>query len=289
VKSSGQATVSSSIDPALGRLITQQFPAVQSAGSFFPLTGLTGQTGKVVVGDLTLLARHQRKAEPVPGVDRRREYHILRKLSSSGLAPAVRGFNAEWLLLGWQPGEALDRQGFIQHLEAVTLKVATLHAQPLSGYRLSLLSLLQQYWQLSRPTRRHHGWLRALKKCQQQGEPRPLRLALLHMDIHGGNVIRHRDSLQFIDWEYASDGDVALELAAIVAGNGLNQQQQQQLTACYAAQQNIDPQALMQQMQRWQPWLRLLMASWYELRWQQSQQPMFYTLAAEAWQRVLSD
>ena len=60
-----------------------------------------------------------------------------------------------------------------------------------------------------------------------------------------------------------------------MAGNGLNQQQLQQLTARYAAQQNIDPQALTQQMQRWQPWLRLLMASWYELRWQQTQNRCF--------------
>ena len=53
-----------------------------------------------------------------------------------------------------------------------------------------------------------------LKSVNSRASRRPLRLALLHMDIHGGNVIRHRDSLQLIDWEYASDGDVALELAA---------------------------------------------------------------------------
>lgn len=281
--------MSFSIDPALGRLITQQFPAAPSAGSFIPLTGLTGQTGKVQVGELTLLARHQRKAEPIPGVDRRREYHILRKLSGTDLAPAVYGFATEWLLLGWQPGEALDQPAFLHLLEPVAAQVAALHSQPLSGYRLSLLRLLEQYWLLSCPARRHHGWLRALKELSKQGEPKPLRLALLHMDIHAGNVIRDQDRLQLIDWEYASDGDVALELAAIVAGNGLNQQQQHQLTAYYAEQQKLDEQALKQQMQRWQPWLRLLMASWYELRWQQSQEPMFFSLAAEAWQRVLSD
>ncbi len=241
------------------------------------------------MGDLTLLARHQNRVAAIPGMDRHREYRILRKLAASGLAPAVYGYDAGWLLLAWQPGEALHSQEFIQQLEPLVKIVAALHQQPLSGYRLSLASLLQQYWLLSAPERRHHRWLRALQKLQRQGEPKPLRLAVLHMDIHAGNVIRHRDGLRLIDWEYASDGDVALELAAIVAGNGLNLEQQQRLTACYARQQHLDPAALVLQMRRWQPWLDLLMACWYELRWQQSQELTFYSLAARAWQRVLSD
>lgn len=281
--------MSFSIDPALARLITQRFPAAQSAGSFFPLSGLTGQTGKVALGELTLLARHQSKAAPIPGVDRRREYHILRRLAGSGLAPAVYGYADAWLLLGWQPGEALHSEEFVRRLAPLAASVAALHQQPPSGYRLSLLRLLQQYWLLSAPERRHHGWLRALQKLKRQGEPKPLRLALLHMDIHAGNVIRHRDGLRLIDWEYASDGDVALELAAIVAGNALDAEQQQRLTTCYARLQHLDPATLAQQMRRWQPWLSLLMACWYELRWQQSQEQTFYALAAEAWQRVLSD
>lgn len=281
--------MSYSIDPALGRLLSQLYPAAQSAGSFFPLSGLTGQTGKVVMEEVTLLARHQSMAARVPGVDRRREYHILRKLSGSGLAPAVCGYAGEWLLLSWQQGEVLDHQAFVQQLEPLARQVAALHQQPLSGYRLSLLSLLEQYWLLSRPERRHHGWLSALQRLQRRGEPSPLRLALLHMDIHAGNVVRHNEALRLIDWEYASDGDVALELAAIVAGNALDLRQQAQLTACYAQQQKLNPQLLDVQMRRWQPWLRLLMASWYELRWQQSQDRLFFTLAAEAWQRVLSD
>lgn len=307
--------MSYSIDPALGRVITQQFPAAESAGSFFPLSGLTGQTGKVIIGEKVLLARHQHPVNVIPGVDRRREYHILRKLSGSGLGPAVYGFAEGWLLLGWQPGEVLSPHQFLQQLEALVPLVTRLHSQPLSGYRLSLLRLLEQYWLLSHPARRHCGWLRVLRRLQRQGEPKPLRLALLHMDIHAGNLISSQplngretaskgdemlsegdagiitvsQSLQLIDWEYASDGDVALELAAIVAGNGLNGQQQAQLTAAYADMQQLNPAVLARQMQRWQPWLMLLMASWYELRWQQTQEETFFTLAAQAWQRLLSE
>lgn len=308
--------MSYSIDPALRRVITQKFPAAKSAGSFCPLSGLTGQTGKVVIEEEVLLARQQHPVRIIPGVDRQREYHILRKLSGSGLAPAVYGFAEGWLLLGWQPGEALSPQQFLQQLDALVPLLARLHTQPLSGYRLSLLRLLEQYWLLSQPARRHCGWLRALRRLQRLGEPKPLRLALLHMDIHAGNVIGSQplndgetacigdgkvlkaeaagislcsQPLRLIDWEYASDGDIALELAAIVAGNGLDEQQKAQLTAAYATAQRLEAAVLARQMQRWQPWLRLLMASWYELRWQQTQEQTFFTLAAQAWQRVLAE
>lgn len=287
MRSSGRVTALYNVDPALNRLIAVKFPAAQSAGSFFPLAGLTGLTAKIELGETALLARQEHKAQPIPGVNRRREYHILRQLAASGLAPAVQGYANGWLLLNWQPGENVS--DLAHHLTPLIQYVAKLHQQPLSGHRLSILKLLEQYWLISRPDRRHYGWLKRLQRLQRQGEPKPLRLALLHMDIHPGNLIVYRDELKLIDWEYASDGDVALELAAIVAGNELSEKQQSRLTEQYASMQRLDVTVLHRQMQRWQPWLRLLMASWYELRWQQSGEEMFYTLAEKAWQRVLSD
>lgn len=281
--------MSFSIDPRLSRLIKQQFPAAKTAGSFFPLSGLTGLSGKVELEGATLLARYQNLQDHIPGVDRRREYHILRKLAGTGLTPEVHGYMDNWLLLSWQTGECLTEAGFRQTLEGVTECVASLHRQKLSGYRLLVLKLLEQYWQLSRPERRHCGWLQALRRLRKRGEPQPLRLCLLHMDIHAGNIVRGDEGLKLIDWEYASDGDVALELAAITLSNQLSAAQQQEMTEHYASLQKMDVNVLQRQMLRWQPWLNLLVACWYELRWQRSNEDLFYPLAEQAWQRVLSD
>ena len=280
--------MSYSIDPGLSRLIQQRFPAEQSAGSFLPLSGLTGLTTKIELAHTTLLARYQPQKKSLPGVDRQREYRILRQLRQTDLVPAVRGYADSWLLLDWLPGEALSEEGFPAALESVAGELAKLHRQPPSGYPLQLQKLLERYWQLSQPSRRHCGWLRALRRLQRIGEPKPLRLALLHMDVHPGNLIRQENKLRLIDWEYASDGDIALELAALVAGNALEPTQQSALIEHYAALQQLDATCLRRQMARWQPWLTLLAASWYELRWQQSGNEAFYTLAAQAWQRVRS-
>lgn len=222
----------------------------------------------------------------MPGVDRQREYRLLRKLALSGQAPRVFGRNRYWLLLSWQTGEPLAPPQLDACLEMLTDEVVKLHRQPLTGYPLQLLPLLQRYWQRSDARRRNLPWLRALQRCQRLREPRLLRSGVLHMDIHSANLLVDADRLRLIDWEYAGDGDVALELAAIISSNALTRVQQQRVLARYSQQQHIDAEILRHQVARWRPWLELLATSWYELRWQQSGEQHFQTLAAAGWQRL---
>ena len=274
------------IDPDLQQLITRQFPAAQVAGHLLPLEGLSGYSVKVSLAGKTLLARRSAGFLQMPGVNRQREYRILRKLHASGLVPLVYGRNHNWLLLEWLPGEVLSEVAWDQMLEPLITTLTRLHHQPLTGYRLQLLPLLMTYWQRSQPSRRHLTWLRALRRLQRRGEPQPLRLAVLHMDIHCGNLINARGGLRFIDWEYASDGDIALELAAMIDSNGLDHGQQQQLITRYAEAQHLDAEQLHKHIRCWQPWLALLATSWYELRWQQTGDDNFGALAATGWQRL---
>lgn len=275
-----------SINSDLQQLITRQFPAAQAAGAVLPLKGLSGYSMKVSLPERILLARRAAGALQMPGVNRQREYRILRKLSASGLVPAVYGRSRNWLLLDWLPGEMLSAAEFERALAPLSEIIADLHRQPLTGYRLQLMPLLMDYWQRSNPRRRNLTWLRALRRLRRRGEPHPLRLAVLHMDIHSGNLIGGGKRLRLIDWEYAGDGDVALELAALIDINALNDAQQQWLITAYANRQNIDSDRLYRQVRRWQPWLLLLATSWYELRWQQTGENNFGALAAAGWQRL---
>lgn len=278
--------MTSSINRELQQLITQQFPAAQAAGAVLPLEGLSGNSMKVSLPDRTLLARRSAGVWQMPGVNRQREYRILRKLSASGLAPGVYGRSCHWLLMEWLPGVVLSAAEFERALEPLSDIITELHRQPLTGYRLQLMPLLMSYWQRSQPSGRNLTWLRALKRLRHRGEPRPLRLAVLHMDIHSGNLVGTDNRLRLIDWEYAGDGDIALELASLIDMNGLNEAQQQRLIAACALRQNIDSGRLSRQIQRWQPWLLLLATSWFELRWQQTGENHFGTLAAAGWQRL---
>lgn len=265
-------------DPVLQQRIQQQWPTAQAAGHFFALPGLSGNSVRVKTEQGELLARRAPQ-QPLPFVDRQREYRILRRMRAAQLGPTPLDWHHPWLLQSWLPGNVLTPAQFNQQRDAVLTLLHRLHQQPLTGYRLRLTPLLQDYWQLCQ--QRHWRWQHQLQRLIRQGEPRPLRLVPIHMDVHAGNVIATSDGLRLIDWEYAADGDVALELAALCAVDG---EHPIDWIAGYAQRSQLNEARLKRHMRRWQPWLHLLMASWYQLRAEQSGDPHLQQLAQASWQ-----
>jgi len=102
------------------------------------------------------------------------------------------------------------------------------------------------------------------------------------MDLHAGNIVRSADSLRLIDWEYAGDGDVALEIAAA----SMDEDERASLVRHYAHLAALDPHQLRVQVARWRPWTLALMAGWYERHYRQTRDRQFLTLANEAWNRL---
>ena len=136
----------------------------------------------------------------------------------------------EGLMIGVEtPGEIPSRQRLAVEGQLCPVPVSYTHL-PRFGWRVSLGPLLAQYWQRSDPARRTPRWLRWHQRLCRRGEPRPLRLAPLHMDVHAGNIIHSDAGLKLIDWEYAGDGDIALELAAV----WIAPDERRQLVAAYA-------------------------------------------------------
>lgn len=162
-----------------------------------------------------------------------------------------------------------------------------LHTQPRFGWRIALLPLLNQYWQDSMPSRRPHFWLRRLRALGKHGEPKPLRLAPLHMDVHPGNIIHTQPphALRLIDWEYAGDGDIALELAAV----WMERPACKKLVAAYAELAEINESTLWQQVNRWRPWVRMVIVGWYEQRFRYTGDASFAALASEVWRQLRAE
>lgn len=263
--------------------IAHHLPAAQAAGSFCELEGLSGGSLHVKIGDRELVARCQPQ-RPMPGVSLRRQYRALKRLPT-GIGPEPVCLAEDWLIVEWLAGE-VRTQSCAPHLLGDLLY--RLHRQPLFGWRITLLPLLEHYWQRASPARRTLFWLRRLKQMKRAGEPRPLRLAPLHMDVHAGNLVHQPHALRLIDWEYAGDGDIALELAAVLAAAHTDGER---LLRHYAQLSNIAVQTLREGVSGWRPWVMMLMVSWYECRWQQTRDKQFLTLADEAWSqlRVIND
>lgn len=127
------------------------------------------------------------------------------------------------------------------------------------------------------PRRRSPALLRWHHHFQRIAQPDTLAWAPLHLDVHCENVlVTPQGSLLLIDWEYASDGDIGLELALLVRSNGLEGESQRRFLLAY---QQLRPgfslQALHLSVEQWLPWADYLILMWCEVCWHQTGQAAF--------------
>jgi len=241
-------------------------------------SGLGGASCIIEQGEHRLVLRqnHDRLA---PASHFRRQFRALRRLPSD-LVPKPVFFAQGWMAVEYLAGEI---KSALPDTPTLASMLYHLHRQPCLGWRVTLLPLLEKYWQQASPDRRTSFWLARLKRLRKAGEPRPLRLSPLHMDVHAGNIVHTPKGVRLIDWEYAGDGDVALELAAVwVPDDSVREQ----LIRAYARSAQMDPSRLAKQVRRWQPWVLMLMAGWFEMRFQQSKDKQFITLADDVWRQL---
>lgn len=259
-------------EAALRRLIERELPAVKTAGCrFSPVQGLTGESWRIEGEGVQLLARQQSAEKTALGVSRRREARVLRS-AGEGLGPKVLMQNNQWIILEWLSGDVVTEAHFTclnQHGDLARL-VARLHQRPLSGYPLNLHRQFARYWQQLDRRRLTPAWLRLHQRFLQASQPSSLKIAPLHMDIHPGNLIAQGEGVRLIDWEYAADGDIALEIAALFRGNAWSAANQQHFLQHYSHESYKDLPLLSAQVQRWLPWVDYLMLLWFEVRWQQT-------------------
>ncbi|AKA36984.1 thiamine kinase [Yersinia ruckeri] len=279
-----------SVEQRLRAWISTLIPADNTAGCHFsPVSGLTGESWRIRGDGIQWLAREQSSAKAQLGVYRQREGRILQKMAARGLAPRRVASNREWLLVEWLDGEVLNEAGFIQIAEqgALATLVVKLHQLPRTGYTLNLRRQLECYGEQMAASRRSANWLRLHRSFLTGSLPKPLKLAPLHMDIHPGNIISTTSGLKLIDWEYAADGDIALELAALFRSNGWQVAQQQRFLQQYCQRPDAyrDTPLLMQQIHNWFTWVDYLMLMWFEVRWQQTGDRAFLHWAAPLRQR----
>ncbi|MFL7888098.1 thiamine kinase [Enterobacter pseudoroggenkampii] len=241
-------------------------------------SGLGGASCIIAQGEHRLVLR-QNHDPYAPASHFRRQFRALRRLPSD-LVPAPRFFRQGWMAVDYLDG---DVKSALPDTPALAAMLYHLHRQPRLGWRITLYPLLERYWQQAAPDRRTPMWLAHLKRLRKTGEPQPIRLAPLHMDVHAGNIVHTPAGIRLIDWEYAGDGDVALELAAVWTESDAARQI---LIRDYAQVAHIDPAALRRQVRCWRPWVVMLMAGWFEMRYRQSRDKHFIALADDGWRQL---
>jgi thiamine kinase len=240
--------------------------------------GLGGASCIIAQGERRLVLRQNHDLS-APASHFRRQYRALKRLPSD-VVPKPRFFMKGLMAVEYLAGEV---KSALPDTPTLATILYHLHRQPRLGWRVRLLPLLEQYWQHASPDRRTPLWLAQLKRLRKRGEPQPLRLSPLHMDVHAGNIVHTPAGVRLIDWEYAGDGDAALELAAVWVPDEASREQ---LVVDYARRSQMHPAMLARQVRRWQPWVLMLMAGWFEMRFAQSKDKHFIALADNAWRQL---
>lgn len=280
----GRVVATLTKDNFLLGMLCQQWPDIpKKSWEIRPLTGLTQRSYYVTDGVRQMVGRAQTSHKEILGVDRQRENHILRRLSSINIAPKVIAMNEDWLLLEWLAGTNIESDAFnrpsLQRSLAKTL--AILHQHSPLGYPLKLKQQIASQWQQIDRKRLSPRWLRLHKFFMATRMPTALKIAPAHMDIHPDNLLMTEEGLKLIDWEYAADVDIGFSLAALLKGNQWNEIQQQTFLDYYCIKapgySNIS--LLRQQIKCWEPWVSYMMLMWYEVRWQQTKEQQFLSLA----------
>lgn len=252
-----------------------------------PLSGLSGTNWQLFVynisaHNISVLARQISADRRELGINRTQEATILQQLSHLNIAPKVVSQTEEWLFLEWL--DELNRP--ILTPESFATLAVTVHKQPLSGFQLDLKQRFEQLFAHIDPSRLTTKWQATHEQFLTQDLPASSMTVLAHMDLHEGNLVFTQSGWKLIDWEYAADTDLFLELAALFSGMGWVHNQKVDFLNAYAeecAKYNLqaiseiisDTKSVFNALDAWQPWLNYLSFLWFEVRWQQTKDVLF--------------
>lgn len=262
----------------IDELVERCFPsALGDSCEVSPVSGLSGESWKITHNQKTYLARYYTNSKKQLKISAGKEYRILGRLYSSGVTPKRCGYGKNWLLTEWIEGEALSPSelGRDENLQTLSHALSRLHVSQLSGFSLDLRSLMLYYWQRRDPKRDIPALCRLQRWAEHRAFPATLKIVAAHMDLHAGNVILTPQGMQFIDWEYAFDADIGLELALLFGGNGWSLSQQRTFLTYYCSTTRLNKENLSRSIEAWTPWANYLMLLWFEVRWHQTHNQLF--------------
>lgn len=173
-----------------------------------------------------------------PVTDHARELQIHRLAADAGLSPEVlyADTSAGLLITRYEPAGAFKSEDILSDdaLQRVAVALAALHRivvpASLTGY--SLTEAAQCYWRRAgSPT---NADICGLLQTVEDNELMVTASAVLcHRDLLHSNIL-NTQSVQFIDWEFASPGESWFDLAALISWHELDADQIKVFTEAYA-------------------------------------------------------
>ncbi len=200
-------------------------------------------------------------------ISRHNEYQILKAIEPLGIGPTPVFLHEQGILVEWIEGKTLTNVGI--ELEELLSIVATIHqvsSTVISGTPFSYLSRIDHYWLELGGKYSGTDFELIYKKWRTEPNIEPLSPTLCHFDLGCYNLVRSRDGVKVIDWEYAGLADPRLDLTLTLqlAGTPI-----EEAVVRYCSIRNIENVSLwLDAVRAWQPRATAMAMLWYLLAYQ---------------------
>jgi thiamine kinase-like enzyme len=205
-------------------------------------SGLLSETYKVARDGAAYALKVAAQDRPELRMDRAWEVRVLEAAGSAGLAPRMLySDGAGTILSRWVAGRSWVSQesGLVSNIRGIAELMRRVHALPIPAPP-RLVNPLQWIGIYSaalsqRDVSAADAALRtaAVGRAEEIAAPPLLAGVVCHSDLHAMNVIRGRESMVLLDWEYAHVGDPLWDLAGWSANNDLEPGSQWSLLSDY--------------------------------------------------------
>lgn len=193
---------------------------VESVGQAGPSASFKVTT---TAGAWLLRVAHDPSLASLLGVDAAREQALQCCAAGAAIAPSTIAVDpaGRWQLRRWIEGRAwsardLDDADARRRLAGTLRRLHALTPPPPAAVTLAPVALLQRWVAKlgAAAPRDAVGQVRAaLSRIDSSRRP----VAIIHSDVHPGNIVDTGKQLWLIDWEYAQVGDPLSDLAALLA------------------------------------------------------------------------
>lgn len=153
------------------------------------------------------------------GISRSVEWRALQQAAAVDLAPRPVYQNPDLGVLVCEYAE--PDEDAIDSIATVALLLRRIHALPTIKYRLDPMQRGRRYADLAGIEELPGDMVEALERLQQS----PADQALCHNDLLAANRLCSDGRLLALDWEYAATGDPLFDLAAVIEGDNLTDEE----------------------------------------------------------------
>lgn len=226
--------------------------------------GLTNRCWKLVSADEK--AYVWRPITPITNaffISRHEEYQVLSTIERLGIGPSPILVNQHGLLVEWVAGDTLYEGLDLYHLLKTLTSVHLVNTKRLPLQPFSFTARVDHYWLQLDDAHKDETYTTIYQEWRSAPNISSVGLSLCHFDFGGYNLVKSRDGIKIIDWEYAALADPRLDLALTIsiAGASVTEAVHQ-----YCQLRDIhDVQTWVDGVEQWLPRCRMMAMLWYLL------------------------